>query len=96
MPTSSVAALSRKVAGGVFVFPGVTLPPRPTLEPGDLVTPAKAARLLGRPPGTVRSWIHRFGVEQLGTLDGGPAYDYNDIAAVDARMRRKREARQAA
>ena len=58
---------------------GGAVPPRPTLEPDDLVTPAQAAGLLGVPSGTVRQWILR-----------------NEIAAVDARLRRKREAREAA
>jgi hypothetical protein len=70
--------------------------PRPTIEPDDLVTPAQAARLLGVPAGTVRIWIHRYGIQPLGSLGRWPAYDYNDIAAVDAALRRKREARQAA
>lgn len=74
----------------------VTLPPRPTLEADDLVTPAEASRLLGVPAGTVRQWILRYGIEQLGALGRWPVYDYNTIAAVDARLRRKREAREAA
>lgn len=75
---------------------GVTLPPRPTLEPDDLVTPARAADLLGVEANLVRVWIHRYGIEPLGTLGRWPVYDYNEIAAVDAALRRKREARQAA
>jgi hypothetical protein len=73
-----------------------TLPPRPTLEADDLVTPAQAGELLGVPAGTVRQWILRNGIEPLGQLGRWPAYDYNEIAAVDARLRRKREARVAA
>ena len=102
MPTRGVTALSRKAAGGFFALTGVTVPPRPTLEAGDLVTPAQAARLLGVPLPTVRSWIHRSEaiigrkVEPLGTLGRWPAYDYNDIAEADAAMRRKREAGEAA
>lgn len=75
------------------------MPPRPTLEADDLVTPAQAGRLLGVPAGTVRIWIHRSEeilgrkVEPLGRLGRWPAYDYNDLAALDAVMRRKREAR---
>ena len=72
------------------------MPPRPTLEPDDLVTPARAGLLLGIPASTVRTWIERYGIEQLGALGRWPAYDYNEIAAVDAALRRKREARQAA
>jgi hypothetical protein len=74
----------------------VIVPPRPSLEPDDLVTPASAALILGVPASTVRTWIDRYGIEPLGVLSRWPAYDYNDIAAVDARLRRKREARQAA
>lgn len=70
--------------------------PRPTLEADDLVTPTQAGRLLGIPGGTVRQWILRYHLEPLGTLGRWPAYDYNDIAAVDARLRRKREAQPAA
>jgi hypothetical protein len=50
----------------------------------------------------VRTWIERSPgitgrkIEPLGTLGRWPAYDYNEIAAVDAALRRKREARQAA
>ena len=72
------------------------MPPRPTLEADDLVTPAQAAELLGVKPGTVRQWILRNGIEPLGTPGRWPVYDYNEIAAVDAALRRKREARQAA
>ena len=81
---------------------GVDVPPRLTLEPDDLVTPAQAGRILGVPASTVRTWIERSEsiigrkIEPLGTLGRWPAYDYNEIAAVDAAMRRKREAREAA
>jgi hypothetical protein len=70
---------------------GVAMPPRATLEPDDLVTPAKAASLLDVPVGTVYSWIHRYGIEPVGQLGRWNAYDYNAIAAVDARLRRERE-----
>ena len=72
------------------------MPPRRDMEPDDLVTPARAAGLLGVPAGTVRQWILRNGIEPLGVIGRWPAYDYNEIAAVDARLRRKREAREAA
>jgi len=81
---------------------GVVMPPRLTLEPDDLVTPAQFGRITGVPASTVRTWIERSPaiigrkIEPLGTLGRWPAYDYNDLAAVDAAMRRKREARQAA
>jgi len=44
----------------------------------------------------VYSWISRNKIEPLGTLGRWPAYDFNAIAAVDARMRRNREAGSAA
>ena len=78
------------------------MPPRPTLEPDDLVTPTRAAELLGVDANRVRVWIHRSEsiigrkIEPLGTLGRWPVYDYNEIAAVDAAMRRKQEAREAA
>lgn len=94
-PSSSVSAPSF-AGGGFFVFAEVPVPPRLTLEPDDLVTPAQAAELLGRDPNTVRVWIHRYGIEPLGSDGRWLRYDYNEIAAVDARLRRKREAREAA
>jgi len=66
------------------------------MEPDDLVTPARAAELLGVPVGTVYSRISRAGIQPLGRLGRWPAYDYREIAAVDARLRRKREAGSAA
>jgi len=77
------------------------MPLRPDLEPGDLVTPARAARLFGVPLPTVRSWIRRSEqiigrkVEPLGQLGRWPAYDYEDLAEIDAELRRRREAREA-
>lgn len=74
---------------------GVVVPVRPTLESDDLVTPSAAARILGIPASTVRTWIERSGdilgrkVEPLGTLGRWPAYDFNDLAALDAEMRRR-------
>jgi hypothetical protein len=74
------------------------MPPRPTLEPGDLVTPSQAASALGVPPNRMRVWIHRAGeilgrqVEPLGTLGRWPAYDFNDLAALEAAMRGRHQA----
>lgn len=71
------------------------MPPRLTLEADDLVTPTAFARAIGAAPGTVRVWIHRSAeilgrkVEPLGTLGRWPAYDWNDLAALDAEMRRR-------
>jgi hypothetical protein len=69
------------------------MPPRPDLHPDDLVTPKQASALLGIPASTVCTWIDRYGIESLGEIAGRRVYDYLDIAAVDARLRRKREAR---
>jgi uncharacterized protein YjcR len=66
--------------------------PRRTLEPGDLVTPTQAARMLAVNPVTVRSWIHRYGLEPLGNLGRWPAYDFNEIATVEAALRRSEAA----
>jgi Helix-turn-helix domain len=95
-PSRSVSALSLKAAGGFFVPAGGVMPPRPTLQPDDLVTPAQAAELLGVEPNLVRVWIHRHGIEPLGTVGRWRVYDYNEIAAIDASLRRKREAKEAA
>jgi hypothetical protein len=84
------AAASR---AGIFASAGVIMPPRATLEPGDLVTPTAFATLTGVPASTVRTWIQRSTeilgrkVEPLGTLGRWPAYDYNDLAALEAAMR---------
>lgn len=73
------------------------MPPRPTLEADDLVTPSRFARMAGVAPGTVRVWIHRSRdiigrkVEPLGCLGRWPAYDWNDLAALDAEMRRRQQ-----
>lgn len=78
------------------------MPLRATLEPDDLVTPTKAAQLLGIPPATMRSLIHRSEdilgrkVEPLGNLGRWPAYDYNDLAELEAVMRSRRQERVAA
>lgn len=80
------------VPAGVVVMP----PPRPTLEADDLVTPSAAARVLSVPASTVRTWIERYDIKPLGSLGRWPAYDFNEIAAIDAALRRKREAREAA
>jgi hypothetical protein len=72
------------------------MPPRLTLEPDDLMTPVQISRTLDVPASTVRTWIDRYGIEPLGTLGRWPAYDYDEIAAIDAALRRKREARAAA
>lgn len=60
--------------------------PRPTLEPDDVMTPSQIGRVLGIPASTVRTWIGRYEVEQLGSLGRWPAYDFNDIAVIYARL----------
>lgn len=74
--------------GGVFVLQGVSMSPRPSLHPDDLVTPSQAARLLRVNPSTVRTWIDRYEIERLGWLGRWPAYDFNAIAAVHALHRK--------
>lgn len=70
-------------------------PPRATLEAGDLVTPTAFARRTGRPASTVRTWIQRSEtiigrkVSPLGDIGRWPVYDWNDLAALDAEMRRR-------
>jgi hypothetical protein len=71
------------------------MPPRLTLEPDDLMTPAQIGRALGIPASTVRTWIDRYGIESLGNVGRWPVYDFNEVAAVDAARRRKQEARAA-
>jgi hypothetical protein len=68
------------------------MPPRATLHADDLVTPAGAARILGVPASTVRTWIGRNDLEPLGFLGRWPAYDFNEIAVIAARMRAARTA----
>ena len=60
------------------------MPPRPGIEPQDVVTPTQAARLLGIPAETVRTWIRRHGIEPLGVIGRWNVYDYREIAAVEA------------
>lgn len=79
------------------------MPPRPTLEPDDVVTPGRAAVLLQIPVNRLRVWICRSEeilgrkVEPLPVKIGRwPAYDFNDLAALDAEMRRRQRERQQA
>lgn len=71
------------------------MPPRPTLEAGDLVTPTKFAGQTGLSASTVRTWIQRSPqmigrrVEPLGLLGRWPAYDWNDLAALEVAARSK-------
>jgi hypothetical protein len=65
------------------------MPPRPGMEPDDLVTPSQAAAILHVPAETVRTWVRRYGIEQLGTLGRWPVYDFREIAEIQARRRRK-------
>lgn len=78
------------------------MPPRPTLEPDDLVTPGRASEMLGIPVNRLRVWIHRSEdilgrkIGPLGQLGRWPVYDFNDLAALDAEMRRRQRQREAA
>lgn len=92
----------KAMRGRLFPCAGVNVTPRATLEPDDLVTPARGAGLLGVDPSTMRTWIQRSEdilgrkVEPLGTLGRWPVYDFNDLAALDAEMRRRQRRREAA
>ena len=78
---------------------GDQLPPRATLEPADLVTPTEFAAKAGLSASTVRTWIERAEkiigrkVEPLGNLGRWPAFDWNDLAALERTMRQRRQAR---
>src|SRR6185437_784273 len=102
-PGRAVAAPGPEgLRGRLSLCPGVIMPPRATLEPYDLVTPARGAQLLGVDPSTMRTWIQRAEqivgrkVEPLGSLGRWPVYDFNDLAALDAEMRRRQQQRTAA
>jgi hypothetical protein len=60
------------------------MPPRPGIEPEDIVTPTRAGELLGVPASTVRTWIERYGIEPLGKIGRWNVYDYREIAAIEA------------
>lgn len=63
------------------------MPPRPGIEPDDVVTPGEAGRRLGVSPRDVSVWIYRYGVEPLGTIGRWKVYDFRDIAAIEAGLR---------
>lgn len=96
MPADSLAACGFRVSRG-----GGVVPPRPTLEAIDLVTPAAFARAARVPASTVRTWIQRAEqiigrkVEPLGDLGRWPAYDWADLAALEAEMNRRKQERAA-
>ena len=90
MPASSLTA------GSGFLVPGVIMPPRPTLEPDDIMTPAQIGRVLDIPASTVSTWIGRYGIKPLGQIGRWLVYDFNELAAIEASRRREREAREAA
>jgi hypothetical protein len=91
-PTRLVSAYGLPAVSGFFVPGWWSMPPRPGIEPGDLVTPAQAGALLGIPASTVRTWIQRYQVERIGMVGRWPVYDYREIAVIEAR----KSARQAA
>jgi hypothetical protein len=73
-------------------------PPREGLDPDDIVTPDEGAALLGIPASTLRTWIQRSPgilgrqVQPLATIGRIRAYDWLDLAALDAEMRRRHRA----
>jgi hypothetical protein len=71
---------------------GWSMAPRPGIEPEDVVTPTQAGLLLGVRSGTVRVWIHRYGLESLGKIGRWPVYDFREIAAIEAALRRSEAA----
>lgn len=66
---------------GILHFPGVTM------RPGDVVTPSQAAADLGVPATTLRSWIHRKGIQPIGTIGRYNRYDYQQLAELERDMR---------
>jgi hypothetical protein len=81
---------TREAYAGILLFArGVTMPPRPTLDATDLVTPTVFARRTSLCASTVRTWIQRSEqmigrkVEPLGFLGRWPAFDWNDLAALE-------------
>ena len=77
------------------------MPPRATLEAGDLVKPSVFARAAGIDPVLMRKWIQRSEsilgrkVEPLGTLGPYETYDWNDLAALEREMHRRKQEREA-
>jgi hypothetical protein len=75
---------------------------RPAMEPCDLVTPGEFADAIGEPRPRVRKWIQHAEriigrrIEPVGYLGTYPRYDWNDLAALEREMRRRRLARTAA
>jgi hypothetical protein len=61
--------------------------PRPGIEPDDVVTPREAGRRLEIDPRTISVWIHRYGLQPLGKLGRWNAYDFREIAAIEAALR---------
>jgi hypothetical protein len=73
------------------------MPPRRNLDAADLVTPTQFGRQAGIDPNNVRVWIHRSArmigrkVEPLGLLGRWPAYDWNDLAALERASHQKQQ-----
>ncbi|GIH70324.1 MerR family transcriptional regulator [Sphaerimonospora thailandensis] len=57
------------------------------MQPHDVVTPSKAAAIFGIPAGTLRSWIHRKGIQPLGKIGPYNAYNYQELADLEREMR---------
>jgi hypothetical protein len=75
---------ARTLAGRAFLFPaGVLVYPYDTL-----ITAPDAARLLGRKPGTIHSWVTRYAIPRLGrTRTGLTLFDVRCLAAVERAIR---------
>jgi transposase-like protein len=67
---------------GVTMTP---LTPVPCLEP---VTVVEAARRLQKAPGTIYSWVTRYGARRLGAVNGTMYYDFYDLALIERQIRR--------
>lgn len=65
------------------------MPPRPGIDPSDVMTIPAIAADLGVPESTVRTWISRYKVPVLGVIDGQKRFDFRDLAAIEARMARR-------
>jgi hypothetical protein len=79
------------------------MPPRPGMDASDLVTPGQFAGMVpGISAQQVYDWVRRAPriigreVRPLGRLGTYPRYDFNDLAALEREMRRRRQQREAA
>jgi hypothetical protein len=68
------------------------MPPRPGIDPSDVMTPKQIAAALDVPESTIRVWIHRYKVQRLGQIGRWNVYDFRDLAAIEARLHAQRAA----